>query len=234
MIDRIFEEIWNDGKNCDKCRWARRNFYFKKHRKKNELFVKCLENEKTKFGTDFCPPYPGFINPNFVSEPESLPGKCVLFILESLGGGRKWPLKSESTVEVVVNTLQEYYLTAELRSFHQFCIRNLLFPFSKIPYVVTDTIKCYCKKTDENFGEAINHCSKFLRKQLNGYRPKVVVPIGNWARKSLSRFLQSEDAEEIEQLRHGEFIETVDIKKTEWFNNNHFCGLLQVSWYKNR
>lgn len=208
MIDRIFQEIWDDGENCDKCRNARRDFVFTKYRKE----VKCLENEKTKFGTDFCPPYPGFINPNFAGEPESLRGKCILFILESLGGGREWPLKTESKVEVVVNLLEEHYLTSDLRSFHQFCIRNLLSPFSNIPYVVADAIKCYCKKTNENFNEAINHCSEFLGKQLNGYRPKVVVPIGFWARKSLSCFLQNKDVKKIGQLKHGEFIENVYLR----------------------
>lgn len=222
MMSRVFKEIWNDARNCDRCREARREFRFTRKKRGKEAKVRCLEHERCKWRNKgiekFSPPYPGFINTRFSDESKSLSGKCLFLVLESLGGGRPWLTRSKHKVEDVVSDLRNYYLEADLVSFHQFCIRNLLKPLQTRPYIVADTIKCYCTKTDENFNEALKHCSKFLERQLFAAKPAIVIPIGQWAARSLQSLANKESSERIgnvKKLEHGKIIQNVTLERKD-------------------
>jgi len=171
-------EYWRSQGNkvCKKCRAERKQFGY-------------FEDEKS-------PIFPGFNN-------ELKKKLDIFFVLESLGKKEKdeeWP----KTPENAVKDLREYYLEKKPpKTFHQYCIRQILEPFSSRSYIVSDVVKCFVIKKGKNFDIAAEKCSPFLEEQIFHYRPEIIVAIGRTALRTISSFRDCALHEEIENLKHG-------------------------------
>jgi len=198
LISAVNERIWNSDEICEHCR-----------RRRVEKFGNTIEREEKKYHDCFQPVCPGFINlPNGYKEAD-LEGKAIFFVLESMGGGREWKRKEDTTLREATTWLKEYYVSEKLVTFHQFCIRNILKEFKNHPYVVTDIVKCFVLKSESaNFRMAADFCSRrFFRDQLFCVKPKAIVLFGGFARDNTVRFVDASRRKEIEKLRsksHGE------------------------------
>lgn len=202
-ISTVNERIWNSDEICEYCR-----------RKRVQEYGNVIEREEKKYHDCFQPVCPGFINiPEGYTEAD-LTGKALFFVLESMGGGREWKRKEDTTLHEVMNGLKKYYISEKSVTFHQSCIKKILEEFENHPYVVTDIVKCFVlKRKRANFRMAANSCSThFLRDQLFCVKPEVIVLFGGLARDNIVRFIDTSHRKRIENLRSENHGETVSIR----------------------
>lgn len=198
LISAVNERIWNSNEICEYCR-----------QKRVQEFGNVIEKEEKKYHDCFQTVCPGFTNvPEGYTE-GNFEGKAIFFVLESMGGGREWRRKEDTTLHKTINGLKKYYIREKLVSFHQFCIRKILEEFENYPYIVTDIVKCFVlKRVTKNFRMAAKICStNFLRDQLFCAKPKVIVLFGGLAKDNTVRFINASQRKDIGNLRskdHGE------------------------------
>jgi hypothetical protein len=112
----------------------------------------------------------------------------ILFVLESVGGGREEDFKPDfENVEESADYLRQYYLSKPIEKFHQSEIRKILTDarIYKKTYFVTDLVKCFVAKEKGNFIQAAKECKKYLQEQIDFLQPKILVLFGRLAQDAV-------------------------------------------------
>ncbi|HHT9121065.1 MAG TPA: uracil-DNA glycosylase family protein, partial [Candidatus Hypogeohydataceae bacterium YC41] len=165
----VFEEI-NNLPYCKACRRARIEFA-----EKDKKHDGCYSN----------------LLPGFSSEDVEIPIDVLIIGEAHGGGGEEWFREQRRKVYDEVDQLAQYYLAKELENFHQREMRCLFKALNKSgkKWVFTDLIKCFVSndkvndKYQKNRREAIKHCRRYLKKQIEVLQPKKILSLGKTVAK---------------------------------------------------
>lgn len=169
---------------CKKCREER-----SKH------FPQIVESEK--IDGSFSPLFEGFSS---LENEKSVRRVDCLIVSESIGNLKYHIAKIKG--KEPWKFLKDYYMKDKLETFNQQEIRKLLKAILRkgLNFYFTDVVKCFVKKgDDENFELAVDYCTKYLKKQLEVLKPKIVILLGRKAEKAVFQKIFNRN----KKLRHG-------------------------------
>jgi hypothetical protein len=152
-----FEKEVNSCKYCKDCRAER--LEYKKNDQKFGLFSNLL--------------------PGFSSKTIKLPVD-VLIIAEA-HGGRENLFRPQKNIYEEVKELGDYYRVEKLKKYHQQEMRDLFNRLEEknLEWVFADLTRCFVWQGKiNNTRKAINNCRKYMDKEIEYLKPKIIVCLG--------------------------------------------------------
>ncbi len=225
LINKEFRELFekiNSKSYCSVCQ---------EHKDRKKFIIKDKKYIK-KDNTNFSNVLPGFSSEKISKSVD------LLIVADSHSGTPEKLFREQIGLEKEVNDMNEYYRNAEMETFHQQEIRELLKKLDnkKITWVFTDLIKCYVwhgndKENIElngykNRNTAITHCKKYLDEQIKVLNPKIILSLGNTV---------SEGYFKLKKLEHAKkYIEKVKGKDYEIIHSVFPSRNTADLWVKNK
>lgn len=160
MKNKIKKEWKKLFESCSECRKKRKDW----------------KKEKNEEGYS-CPPFPGC-------------GKFeenidILLLTQGHAGGGKEDWDKKDFDELTSMKKRHYLDEKPIPSFHSFAIRRIIRKIKKIKksWYLTDIWKCFVYNDEENKKISFEYCKKFLIKEIEILKPKIIVLFGGKVRK---------------------------------------------------
>lgn len=160
---------------------------------------------------------------------EEKKGVDVFIILDSHGGGRKWP-EIKPSLEEMNEKLKIYYLKEDPNSFHQMEMRKIIQELEqkKISWYVSDLVKCFVKNKKiknpdkDNRKIAEDHCfDNYLKKQILLLQPKIILMLGGKVIRIIERNILQKN-----KIKHGNYL----LGKNEFISTHFLYSLFPAQW----